>query len=106
MLKASTLSSYAGIAADRLLKPYFLLPRLTGAVYHDFVQNAFPEPLQDVDLSIRIYLWFTHKSASPNFLLAFRRFLNKVFTEQWLGRGGPTVWPARCPDLNPLHFDP
>jgi len=27
-----------------------------------------------------------------------------VFPEQWVGRAGPTAWPARCPDLNPLDF--
>ena len=43
MLKASTLSSHAGIVGDRLLELYFLPPRLIGAVYHDFVQNAYPE---------------------------------------------------------------
>jgi hypothetical protein len=61
-------------------------------------ETHFPEMFEDVDLHIRIYLWFTHTSAPPHFLLAFRAFLNKVFTEQWLGRGGPTVWPVRCPD--------
>jgi hypothetical protein len=104
MLKASTMSYHAGIAGDRLLEPYFLPPRLTGAVYHDFVQNAFPELLQDVELHIRIYLWFKHKGAPPHFLLVFRAFLNKVFTGQWLGRGGSTAWPVHCSDLNPLDF--
>ena len=91
MLKASTLSSHAGIVGDRLLELYFLPPRLIGAVYHDFVQNAYPELVQDVDLHVRIYLWLTHKGAPPHFILAFRAFLNKVFTEEWLGRGGPTA---------------
>jgi hypothetical protein len=97
-------SSHAGIAGDRLLEPYFLPPRLTGAVYRDFVQNAFPVLLQDVYLHIMIYLRFTHEGAPPHFLIAFRAFLNKVYTQQWLGRGGPTAWPVRCPDLNSLDF--
>jgi len=33
-----------------------------------------------------------------------RAFLSKVFPEQLVGQGGPTAWPARCPDLNPLDF--
>jgi len=37
------------IAADRLLGPYFLPPRLTGAVYRDFLRKVFPELLQDMD---------------------------------------------------------
>ena len=27
-------------------------------------------------------------------------FLKKLFLEQWVGRGGPTCWPARFPNLN------
>ena len=27
-----------------------------------------------------------------------------MFPEQWVGRGGPTAWPAGCPDLNRLDF--
>jgi hypothetical protein len=27
-----------------------------------------------------------------------------VFPEYWIGRSGPTAWPARSPDLNPLDF--
>jgi hypothetical protein len=42
--------------------------------------------------------------APPHFLVAVRAFLNKVFPEQWIGRGGPTAWPARCSDLNPLYY--
>ena len=42
--------------------------------------------------------------APPHFLVAVRAFLNKVFPEQWVGRGGPTAWPARCPDLHPLYY--
>jgi hypothetical protein len=45
MLHVSTLSFRAGIAADRLLGPYFLPPRPSGAVYHDFLRNVLPELL-------------------------------------------------------------
>jgi hypothetical protein len=39
-----------------------------------------------------------------NFFLAFRGVLHNVFPEHWVGRSGPTAWPARSPDLNPLDF--
>jgi hypothetical protein len=94
---------HTGIAGDRLLGPYFLPPHLTVAVDHDFLRNVLQELLQDVDLQTGIYLWFMNDGAA-RFLLAFRQFLNKLFPEQWTGRGGPTARPAPCPDVNPLHF--
>ena len=100
MFKASTFSFHTGIAADRLLEPYFLQPHLTGAVYRDFIRNILPELLlllQDVHLLTSIHLWFMHDGAPPHFLLAIRKLL-----EQWIGQGGQIAWPAHFPDLNPL----
>jgi hypothetical protein len=38
-------------------------------------------------------------------ILAVRDVLNNTYHDGWLGRGGgPTAWPPRSPDLNPLHF--
>jgi hypothetical protein len=45
---------WAGIVGDRLPGPYFLSPRLTEAVDHDFLRNILPELLQGVDLQTRI----------------------------------------------------
>jgi len=56
MLHESTLSFCAGIAGDRLLGPYFLPPRPSAAVYHDFLRNVFPELLQYVHMQNRIHL--------------------------------------------------
>jgi hypothetical protein len=104
MFEAFTLSFRTGIAGDRLLGPYFLPPRLTGAVYHDLLRNVRPELLQDVDLLTGIHLGFMHDGTPSHFLLEFRKFSNNVFPEQWIGQDGPTAWPARSPDLNPLDF--
>ena len=30
--------------------------------------------------------------------------LNDVFPDGWIGRGGPTSWPPRSPDVTPLDF--
>jgi hypothetical protein len=38
------------------------------------------------------------------FLSAFWEFSNKVFPEQWIGKGGPTAWPAPYSDLISLQF--
>ena len=36
--------------------------------------------------------------------LNVRAFLNATFPERWIGRDGPTPWPPRSPDINPLDF--
>jgi len=43
-------------------------------------------------------------SAAPHFLPAFCEFSNKVFPEQWIGKGGPIAWPAPYSDLISLQF--
>jgi hypothetical protein len=30
--------------------------------------------------------------------------LDETFPGRWVGRGGPTAWPPRSPDLTPLDF--
>jgi hypothetical protein len=45
-----------------------------------------------------------HDGVPLHFSLVLRAFLNDRFPRQWIGRGGPTEWPARSPDLNPLDF--
>ena len=46
---------------DTLLRPCFIPPYLTGAVYHDF----FPELLQGVDLQTRIHKHLKSLQSQP-----------------------------------------
>jgi len=71
LLKKIFMSFHAGMAGERLLG-LCLLPRLTGALYHDFIQTVFPGLFENVNLHTRIHIWFMHDSAPPHFLLAFR----------------------------------
>jgi len=103
MLLVSTLSFRAGIAEDSLLGPYFLPPRPSEAVYHDFLRNVLPELLQYVHLQNRIDLWTMHDGAPPYFLVALTEFLNNLFPER-KGQSDPTAWPAPTPDISPLYF--
>jgi hypothetical protein len=57
------------------------------------------------------YSWsmclFTNDSicgSVTRFLCVVREHLHQTFGEQWIGCGGPVIWPARSPDLNPLDF--
>ncbi|GBM45169.1 hypothetical protein AVEN_261519-1, partial [Araneus ventricosus] len=33
-----------------------------------------------------------------------RLHLNATYGQQWIGRGGPVLWPARSPDLTCLDY--
>jgi hypothetical protein len=37
-----------------------------------------------------------------NFSRVVRDVLDSTYHDRWIGRGGPTGWPPRSPDLNPL----
>ena len=50
--------------------------------------------------SFMVHAWWCFTT----FLPAVREFLNSVFPALCVGRGGPTAWPARSSDLNPLDF--
>jgi hypothetical protein len=45
-----------------------------------------------------------HDGAPEHFSRAARDVLNKTYRDRWTGRGGPTAWPPRSLDLNPLDF--
>jgi hypothetical protein len=45
-----------------------------------------------------------HECAPAHFSRAVRDVLNNTYHHRWTGRGGPTAWPPRSPDMNPLDF--
>jgi hypothetical protein len=83
ILKVSTLSFQAGTAEDRLLGPYFLPPRLTGAVDRNFLRNILSELLKDVDVHSTIHLWYIHNGTPLYLLLEPGEVLDNLPQEQW-----------------------
>jgi hypothetical protein len=45
-----------------------------------------------------------HDGAPASFSRAVRDVLSNIYHGRWIGRGGPTAWPLRSPDFNPLDF--
>lgn len=99
-----SLNVWAGIIGDYLIGPYFLPQRLTGELYHQFIQNDLPGLLEDVPLRIRTEMWYMHDGAPAHFALNVRQLLNARYQNKWIGRGGPQPWPPRSPDINPLDY--
>jgi hypothetical protein len=89
---------------ERIIGPVFLEANVTGQRYLQLLRNTVRNALQNLSQHERRRVWFLHDGAGPHFARAVRNELDDMFPEQWIGRGGPTHWPARSPDLTPLDF--
>ena len=67
--------------------------------YIIFIRDILTEMLKNVPLQIRQWLWFQHDGVPAHSALDVREYLNNVFPNPWIGRGGPVQWPPRSPDL-------
>ena len=72
--------------------------------YIIFIRDILPEMLENVPLQVRQRLWFQQDGAPAHFALDVREYLNNIFPNGWIGRGGPVQWPPRSPDLTPMDF--
>lgn len=95
---------WCGVFNGRLIGPHFYDGTLTGERYLDFLQNVLPILLEDVPLNERQTMWWQQDGATPHFHQGVREYLNRIFPERWIGRGGPIYWPARSPDLTPVDY--
>lgn len=98
------LNVWCGILNGNLIGPYFFDAPLNGVNYLEFLQNDFQYLLDNVDIQTRILMWFQQDGAPPHFARIVRNYLNEIFPERWIGRGGPVQWPARSPDLTSPDF--
>lgn len=100
-----SLNVWAGILGNTVLGPYFIEGRLTGESYLEILQEqVMNQMMEDVPLALLSGLYFQHDGAPPHYSRVVREYLNDVFGERWIGRGGPIPWPPRSPDLTPLDF--
>lgn len=95
---------WAGMLGDTLVGPYILPNRLNSVTYLVFLRDILPVLLEDVALEDRLNMTFQHDGAPAHFGQNVRDHLYATFGQHWVGRGGPTPWPPRSPDLTPLDF--
>lgn len=95
---------WCGIHDFKIIGPVFLTQNLTGATYLEMLETVLPPYLDDLTLDKRRVFCFQQDGAPPHFAVIVRKWLNDHFRCNWIGRGGPTAWPARSPDLTPLDF--
>lgn len=99
-----SINVWAGVFGDHVIGPYILPNRLNSPTYLVFLRDILPELMEEVPLEERIGMWFQHDGAPAHFGNIIREYLDLTFGECWIGRGGPTLWPPRSPDLTPLDF--
>lgn len=95
---------WAGILGNSLIGPYILPNRLNSPTYLVFLRDILPELLEQIPLNQRRQMWFQHDGAPAHYGNIVQEFLNQTFEQRWIGRGGPTRWPPRSPDLTPIDF--
>lgn len=99
-----SINVWAAIINDRLIGPIEIPARLNAIEYLNFLQTRLEPILDDLPLNIRHQLHFQHDGAPAHYGVNVRNWLNERFVGRWIGRGGPTPWPPRSPDLNPLDY--
>lgn len=95
---------WIGIYNNRIFGPYVLPNRLDAVTFLQFLETNHHNMWEDIPLVERRNAWMQLDGCPAHYGRQVRQWLNTVYGERWIGRGGPVAWPARSPDLNPLDF--
>lgn len=95
---------WAGIRNGTIIGPFRIDGNLNGPNYLDMLRNTIIPALQQATGENFNNIQFQQDGAPPHWTVPVREYLNEVFPNRWIGRDGPTPWPARSPDLTPLDF--
>ena len=93
-----TVMVWAAMSAKWLIGPYFLTGGVTAASYIDMLRSQFIPELQRKGLLLQSH--FQQDGAPAHTAITTRKFLTDTFQDRWVGKFGPTPWPARSPDLS------
>ena len=80
--------------------------RLIAQVYRVFVEVKLPEILEEIPLARERNVSFQHDASAARFALQVLEHLSVTYSDRWIGRGWPVVWPPRSPDLTPVGLFP
>jgi hypothetical protein len=91
-------SAWAGIVGDCLVGPDVLPHRLTGSRCRVFLLHDPLKLLGHVPLAVRTWMLCTYDGAPAYFNRAVRNFLNNIYRDRRMGKGGPTHCMASALD--------
>lgn len=95
---------WAGIWSGGLVGPYFFPGTVTQHSYLDMLRDYLLPRIAPLVRHSGLHL--QQDGAAPHYARTVRDWLNSEdgFAGQWIGRGGPLLWPPRSPDLTPCDF--
>ncbi|KAJ4437132.1 hypothetical protein ANN_17267 [Periplaneta americana] len=85
---------WAGVLGDRLIGPYVLPQRLTGARYQDFLISVLPFLLDYVPCQQRIQMWFMHDGTTAHFRRNVREHLTLKVDAHWHEPTGTEIYSS------------
>jgi hypothetical protein len=65
------------------------------------LENYFSPQIEDLERKTGNLVIFMQDGAPHHFCQSVCKALNEKFPNAWIGRGEPTFWPPRSPDLIP-----
>ncbi|GBM91558.1 hypothetical protein AVEN_205544-2-1, partial [Araneus ventricosus] len=63
-----------------------------GTMYRIFLEEVFPELLDNVPVAVRDVTWFQHDWIPDPFCSIMLNYFNATFGPRWIERGGPFSW--------------
>ncbi|OXU22739.1 hypothetical protein TSAR_012347 [Trichomalopsis sarcophagae] len=100
-----SINMWAELFGNRVVGPWELPDRLDGHNYLRFLREDLPMLLDEVVTpEQQQHIILMHDGAPAHFAIDVSNHLDNLFPGRWIGRGGPTPWPARSADLNPLDY--
>ena len=95
------LNVWAGMFHDELIGPFFFDENTINQTNFLHMLENYTYPLL---ITRQPDVMFQLDGAPAHWGLKVRAFFNATFPGRWIGRDGPTPWPPRSPDINPLDF--
>lgn len=89
---------WCGLTSDSMVGPHFFEGGVGAAQYLEMLNTTLWPFARYKRLT------FQQDGAAAHYALDVRAWLDEKFPLRWIGRRGPTEWPARSPDLTPCDF--
>lgn len=91
---------WMGMLGVNLVGPFFYRTTVNSEQYLHMLDSMVLPKLNEIGFP----LFFQQDGAPPHFANIVRNWLNQIFPNHWIGRGGPIPWAPRSPDLTPCDF--
>lgn len=88
---------WAAMSARHLIGPFFINGTVNAQSYVNLLRDDFIPALQQRGILQRSH--FQQDGAPAHTAALTRNFLDENFPNRWVGKYGPTPWPARSPDI-------